>query len=259
MKRLVTGCYAALLVLSAALPAVASQPVPPRYQSSEPGDGETVHRPPDRVEVTFDQPLDGSSELAVGNDCGKNVDDGDTEVDGNTMSIGLSSKPSGDYHVEYVAVGIGGITGKSTGHFTFTAHGGKACDGDGSKHDHDGNDKNGHNGHDDDHGKQPEGEGHAAGSGDHDADGSTGGASHSDHDGGAGETHGTHEGDNGNDHAAGHGGSEESGAVPGITSADDTSRKLLSRADSGTLLLSLGLCALLGILGGAVLRASGAR
>ena len=266
MKKLVTGCYAVLLVFAAALPALASQPAPPRYQSSEPSDGATVHRPPDRVEVTFDQPLDDSSSLAVSDECGRGVDDGSTEVEGNSMSIGLSKKPSGEYHVEYKAVGIGGITGESTGHFTFTSHGGDPCNGGPGKHDHhDDDDDDDHDGHENDkgHDRHENGhddEDHSMGS-DHDTHSSNGDASHTEHGSGTGG-HDDHQGGDGGDHAnhpSGDGKSQAAGDFPGITSPDDTTRKLLSRADSSTLLLSLGLCLLLGILGGAILRTSGAR
>lgn len=276
MRKLVTGCYAAMLVLSAALPALASQAAPPRYQSSDPSDGATVHQPPDRVEATFDQLLDGSSQLLVQDSCGRRVDGGSTEVTGNTMSTTLTMKPSGDYHVEYAAVGLGGVTGKGRGHFTFTAHGGKPCDGKPNQNHHknnknEGTGKNGHNNHNNnahenknhenrnqEDGKQGSNE-HSDGD-DHDTQSaSDGGSTHSDQD--AAASNGDHDGGQGGKHDDP--GSEDDGSValgdpPGITS-NDTSRKLLSRADSGTLLLSLGLCLALGVLGGAILRTSGAR
>ena len=266
MKKLATGCYAVLLVLMAALPAVASQPAPPRYQSSEPSDGATVHQPPDRIEATFDQPLDDSSLLAVQDECGRRVDDGSTTVDGNSMTVGLSKKPSGEYHVAYKAVGLGGITGESTGHFTFTAHGGDPCNGGPGKHDHDDDDEKDHDDHKDDNSdrhKNGHGDDDHSTNPDHDRHDSDAGGTHNDHDASAGGTHGEDHGGNGGDHGAhgssGDGKAQAAGGIPGISSPDDTTRKLLSRADSSTLLLSLGLCLLLGILGGAILRTSGVR
>ncbi|MBW3594912.1 MAG: copper resistance protein CopC [Actinobacteria bacterium] len=268
MKKFVTGCYAAALVLSAALPAVASQAAP-QYLSSEPSDGETVHQPPDRVEATFDEPLDGSSRLVVKDECGRRVSNRKTEVEVNTMSTTLTAKPSGEYHVEYMAVGLGGITGTATGHFTFTAHAGKACDGGsgghnghngnngkhGNGHEDNGHDSNGHDGNGHDGGGDHDVTDHSAGGGDHDRHGSTGDEQHSDHAPTGSGDHGNHDGNgsNENDDAL------ASGEIPGITSPDDTARKLLSSADSTTLLVALGLCLALGVLGGAILRASGVR
>ena len=264
MRKLLAGCYAVLLVVAVAVPAVASQPAPPRYQSSEPSDGATVHQPPDRVEVTFDQPLDDSSSLGIKDECGRTVDDGSTEVDGNSMSIGVAEKPSGDYHVEYTAVGLGGLTGRSEGHFTFTAHGGKPCDGGKNDHDdHDDDDENDHDDHGDkDHDSDRHDDDDHSTTTDHGSDHSSSDGDHTEHD----SAMGTHDGsghsggsDGNHDEHSGDGKAQAGGDVPGITSPDDTSRKLLSRADSSTLLLSLGLCLLLGVLGGAILRTSGVR
>jgi len=266
MKRLLTGCYAVVLVLSAALPALASQAAPPRYQSSEPSDGATVHEPPDRVEATFDQPLDESSRLLVRDECGRRVDDGATEVETRTMSVGLEKKPSGEYHVEYVAKGIGGVTGTGRGHFMFTAHGGEGCDGKGHRHEHQKN-KEKHRGHDpkkqhEGHDPKKEHSGanhesgtHTGGGGDHETHETTG-TTNSGHDGHRRGGHGGKHGDHGD--ASGSESPVASGEVPGITSPE-RSRKILSRADSDTLLLALGLCLALGALGGAILRTSGVR
>lgn len=269
MKALLAGSYAAVLLLAAAAPAVASQAAPPQYESSEPSDGATVHQPPERVEATFDQPLDDSSSLVVTDACDRTVDDGRTEVDGNTMSVALEKAPSGEYHVEWTAVGLGGVTGTSKGHFTFTAHGGKACDGEKTDHhpdhpddpddpdhpDHPDDGKGNHDDHGDDHG----------GSSDHDDNGThtthssmSSGTSHNGHDGTGGREHNNHTSHAGDEKSQGNGGGE-SGEIPGITSADDRSRNVLSRADTSALLLSLGLCLVLGVLGGAILRASGIR
>ncbi len=272
MKRLLAGGYATMLVLSVAVPAMASQPAPPQYESSEPSDGATVHEPPDRVEATFDQPLDESSQLEVRDECDRRIESENTEVEGNSMSVALTEKPSGDYHVEYVAVGLGSVTGTSTGHFTFTAHGGEACDGEKKKHKHHNNKgnkgKNGHKGHEKnkkEHEHQRGGHGEEHDDDEHAATGHTGGTDHDTHSSsGSGSTHSQHQGSGNGKHgehhaASGNGGNAvATGDVPGITS-NDTSQKLLSRADSGTLMLSLALCLVLGVLGGAVLRASNAR
>jgi len=269
MKKLLAGCYATVLVLSAALPAVASQSAPPRYVSSEPSDGATVHQPPERVEVTFDQPLDESSRLVVRDQCDRRVDDETTNVEGNTMSTRLTAESSGDYHVEYSAVGLGGVTGTNSGHFTFTAHAGDACDGKSRRHDQHGRhgrDGDGNGGHKKDHGDTGHENRDDHSGAEHDGNEHTAGTDddHETHDAssGASSTHSKH--GNGSGHAR-HGSSKDhggnavaSGEVPGITSTD-TSRKLLARADSAALLIALALCVALGVLAGVVLRASSAR
>lgn len=271
MRKLAIGCYASLLVLLVAAPAVASQAAPPQYQSSEPSDGAAVHQAPDTVEVTFDQPLDSGSSLSVTDACGRSVDDGSTEVSGTTMSIGLEDKPSGRYLVEYVARGIGGLTGEEKGDFSFLAHGGDDCKRKGSQNNHSnghGNDGqgNGNGDHEGNHGEKNVSNGHAGN--DHSA-GSAGGSTATTHSGTDHSTTATsgHNGagpdaQGGNQHSgSGHqGGSQAAGpeTIDGITSSD-TQRELLTRADSTTLLISLALCAALGILGGVVLRATGAK
>jgi methionine-rich copper-binding protein CopC len=269
MSKLLAGCYAALLVLVAA-PAAASQVAPPQYESSEPAEGATVHKAPDRIEVTFDQPLDDTSSLSVTDGCDRDVDDEATEISGDTMSVGLELKPSGNYHVEYVARGLAGVTGENEGHFTFTAHGGESCDGRKKKHDHDDEDKDHHK--DDDGHKEHDDRGHDDnGHDDMDHDDGDHGTGDT-HDGGSGSSHTDHKGGGGH-HCGGNGdhqdgdhsraGSDDDPVasgddISGITPSD-TARELLKRADSTTLLISLALCVALGIAGGAVLRATGAK
>lgn len=270
MRKIATGCYAVLLVLLAALPAVASQPAPPQYVSSEPSDGEVVHEAPDRVEVTFDQPLDQASSLTITDGCDRRVDDGTTEVSGTSMSIGLEKKPAGKYHVEYLARGLGGLTGEQSGHFTFTSHGGDACKGDPSGGHHGGGTGGNGGSHNGGHGGSRGGHQGVTGGTEHGSTGSgTGAIDHSsaagttDHSSAPGATH-TEQGPS----ATSHGGSDSSGGdehssgngphATGITSSD-TERNLLPRATSTTLLISLVLCAALGVMGGTVLRATSAR
>jgi methionine-rich copper-binding protein CopC len=265
MRKLAIGCYAVLLVLLVAAPAAASQ-IAPEYQSSEPADGATVHQPPDRIEITFSEPLDPGSSMTVTDACDHRVDDGATEVSGSTMSIGLEKKPSGRYLVEYVASGIGGLTGETEGSFSFTAHAGAACDGNKSGHQGHGPGGNGNHGNGN-HGNGNHGGNHAGG--DHDGDDHSTGSTHSgtDHSTMGPSAHTDHDaGDSGSHSEEGHSGGSHhdrpvaSGpdTIDGITSSD-TQRELLTRADSTTLLISLALCAALGILGGVVLRATGAK
>lgn len=267
MRRLLVGACAALFLMAAAAPGLAAEHVAPEYVSSEPEEGATVHEAPEQVEVEFSEPLDESSSLAVVDDCGRQLDDGSTEVSGNSMSIGIELTPSGDYHVEYLARGIEGLTGETEGHFLFTVHAGKPCDGksDHGHHGDDGDNEKGHDGHNkkDQHGTPHDGE-HGA---DHEADRSGSGAEHTDHTmGTTGAMHTDHKANNKHGkgkhdaHARHSNEPKENGVaapgdVPGITSSD-TARELLARADSGALLAALALCAALGILGGVILRSS---
>ena len=264
MRKLLTGCYAVLLVLLAAWPVAASQGAPPRYVSSDPSDGEELHQAPERVQVTFDQPLDESSTLRVLDECQREIDGDQTEVVGNTMSIEVAKTPSGMYHVEYLARGIGGITGEEDGMFMFTVHAGRAC----GKGDDKGTEHSGH----DRGGSEHEARHESGGGGDQNAgtpmnDDHSSVPKHAAIDGGGSETHGqgadrsisSHGGGTHNDSTDEDVADQASGGeIPGITSSD-TARRLLTRADSGTLLLSLALCLGLGVAGGAILRASGAK
>lgn len=183
MRRF-SSCIAAAFIAALVVAPASAGEIAPEYVSSEPSDGEELHRAPDRVEVTFSEPLDESSELAVEDGCGRTVDDGQVAVDGNTISVGISKKPSGHYQVSYSASGLAGITGTTNGGFHFMVHFGEKCSGDGGggHANHGGkkkNDKNdGHDGH-----------GGNTGGGSHDGSGS-GDHSTSDHSTTTGTTHG---------------------------------------------------------------------
>src|SRR5918996_243770 len=103
----------------------------PEYVSSEPGKGEQLHQAPGRVEITFSEPLDPSSGLAVADECGRRVDDGEVEILANQMSVGIARSPAGEYTVRYTAVGVAGATGSSPGAYSFVVHAGPACGGGG--------------------------------------------------------------------------------------------------------------------------------
>lgn len=284
MRKLLTGSYAALLVLLVAAPAVASQPAPPQYQSSEPSEGAKVHEPPARVEVTFDQPLDGASSLTVTDECDRRIDDGATEVSGATMSVALEEGPSGTYRVEYLARGLGGVTGQKEGQFTFLSHSGTSCgkttgggpahhgnggdnqsDGQGGNH---GGQKAGSHSGTTDHGSTGDSSthdtnSHTGASGGPSHTGASGGPSHgaSTHPSGAGSSQaggGSHATGATGSHTGGNNGGTAAGGFDGITSSDTGSERL-PRATSTMLLIALSLCAALGIVGGAVLRATRAR
>jgi methionine-rich copper-binding protein CopC len=118
----------------------------PQYVSSEPARGEELHEAPDRVEITFSEPLDPSSDLAVADECGRRVDGGDVEILANQMSVGIAKTPAGKYTVHYTAVGVAGATGSSGGAYSFVVHAGAACPGASAHHGHDGGAHDDHDG-----------------------------------------------------------------------------------------------------------------
>jgi len=256
-----------LMVLAlASIPAsVALAQVAPQYTGSEPADGAEMHKAPDTVTVTFSEPLDGSSKLIVKDHCGNRLDDGKVTVSITELSVGIEDKPSGHYMVTYAAVGIGGITGTTEGTFSFKVHAGTGCDG-GAGHDQHGGTGTDHSGSDDhsggsDHSGHSGGSGHNAGSG----DGHT-----ADHSGGAHDDHGAMASDDHSDHAAG-GNTEHqdhrNDAVADAERKKENQERLTQLAtggspypglgpDSEAVLMSLGLAAAFGLLGGWVLRTS---
>jgi len=277
MKRFTVGIVAGFVAALVVAPASAAG-MAPTYVSSEPSDGEELHRAPDRVEVTFSEPLDESSELSVTDSCGRTVDDGRASVDGNTVSIGIALKPSGHYQVDYRATGIAGLTGTTTGGFHFMVHFGKDCDGgSGGGHEGHGGKKNGgggggHDEHDGSGGDQHEsGGGHdESGSGEHTGSGhtsSTGGNAHTGaHTDGSGgdEGHGAHGKRNkGNGHKGKH---RDHRTTKGPASDEGSAGRTLAAGDGQPLApdgravtLALGFSLALGSVGGWFLRVSAAR
>jgi methionine-rich copper-binding protein CopC len=181
MKALRASFAALLLLALAAGPAGASviaiqaqdaAAAAPDYLSSEPENGAMLEEAPSEVSVTFDEPIDPDSSLSVSDECGRKLDDGNVQVNPNSMSVGIALKPSGTYTVTYFVKGLGGVTGQQTGTFSFMVHSGQACDGGGGHGGHGGegndgggNDHGGNGGHNDaDH----EGNDHNMGDGSHD-------------------------------------------------------------------------------------------
>lgn len=281
--------FAAMLVAPAAAgPAGA---MAPGYVSSEPSDGEMMEQAPDRVEVTFDEPLDPSSQLKVTDECGRRVDDREVEVQANTMSVGIALKPIGEYKVFYFVKGIGGLTGQESGSFDFMVHSGPSCgkQDDGGHGNHGGGNGSGnHNGGGDDGSKGHNGHS-GSGGGDGGTDhssmnpGSSSRAGHSpaNHTGPAATTHssgapgsGRHgSGKHGSGkHAGGKHGDGKHGAAGAHGLLDileqnerDEERALaagpegLPAPDGQAVALALALSLLMGVIGGWFLRVSGAR
>lgn len=169
---------AALMVaLWTAAPAWAA----PQRLSADPEPGAELHEAPERVTLSFSEPLDDSSRIRVLDDCRNRLDDGNTEIELNEMSIAIDKTPSGTYTVAYLA---SGITGDAVESYEFTVlHAGPSCDG-GGRHD-------GHGGDDDGGG--------GGGGGGHGGHGGDGG------DGGDGDGHGGHGGDEGGGGTGDHG------------------------------------------------------
>lgn len=126
----VRGSFSLIVLLFAATsvaPAAAHGAMSPTYVSSQPSDGAKLDEAPEQVEVTFDEPLDQSSELRVDDECGRRIDGGDVTVQANMMSVGIAQSPSGTYRVTYFARSLGGVTGQETGIFSFLVRGGPSC------------------------------------------------------------------------------------------------------------------------------------
>lgn len=296
MRRIRSSSLIAMVFVAVlAIPAGAAQPAAPSYVSSEPADGEKLHQAPARVEVTFNEPLDESSDLTVKDSCGRTVDDGNVQVEANTISVGIKLKPSGQYVVSYDATGLAGITGTNAGSFQFEVHGGSDCGGSrggghgGHKKNGGGNDGGGgndNNGAGGNHGTHGGGDGSGSGSGgsgqDHSSmtghgSGSSGGHSattptgdgggHSgmDHAGRGGKQGGKHS----NKHGKGQGKGHEDGShgLLDILKENEADGRTTAAGEAGpfgppdgtAVLLALGLSLGLGVLGGWFLRMSGAR
>lgn len=253
-KRVVAVVGSALaLVVWAAAPALAA----PQRLASDPEPGAELHQAPERVTLTFSEPLDESSEIRVFDDCDRRLDDGKTRIDLIEMSVGIDLTPSGTYTVAYVAVGV---TGTSQESYTFTVlHSGPSCDGAGGHEGHGDQDGDG-DGHDD-HGGDGDGGGHDGHGGGGD-DGHDGAATHHEgstatgHDGhdGRGGGHGDHHGKQGNGKQGGGEGPGGEGGTPPIAAAADD---LLPDPSGAAVALALGIALLFGVAGGWVLRMTG--
>ena len=263
MRRLTMALATASLFIVLGAPAAGAAP---RVIESDPPDGATEHQAPDRVSITFDMPLDdGTSLIKVVDECGRQIDAKNTEVQLNEMSVGIAQKPAGVYKAHYYANPPAGATGSTSGVITFTVHGGPSCGPEATGHEHGGGNEDGHEGHGGGHQSGGEHEGHDGGMSGH-SDHSGMSSGHTDHtststhagthtDGAghggharAGAGHGKHQGGHkggGNNNAAGGGG------APRLRAAPDGP---VSLSDGEAILVSLGACLLLGLAGGWMIR-----
>ena len=98
------------------------------YEASDPADGSTVSNPPSRVIAEFTEPVVQGSNLEVYDPCGAKVDNGDSIVASDRITVTMSGDKQGTYTVAFNVVSA--VDGHNTsGEFTFTSSGGAACPG----------------------------------------------------------------------------------------------------------------------------------
>ena len=126
LPRLLGACAVSAGLLVAAAPSVLAAP---QVVSSDPEPGQEFHADaPERVLITFSEPVDSSSLVRVRDDCGNRVDDGKVTISGvlnNEISVGITKTVRSTYTVRYA---VTGITGEGSASYGFVVHGGKACE-----------------------------------------------------------------------------------------------------------------------------------
>lgn len=96
------------------------------YKDSEPKDGETVSSPPSRVTAEFTEQVVQDSYLQVFDACGRQVDNGDSLVVHDRVTVSMSGEARGVYLVRFNVVSA--VDGHQTvGSFDFTSSGGAEC------------------------------------------------------------------------------------------------------------------------------------
>jgi methionine-rich copper-binding protein CopC len=97
------------------------------YKDSDPKDGETVSSPPSRVTAEFtEQIVEDYSYLEVFDPCGRQVDNRDSLVVHDRITLSISGEARGVYVVRFNVVSA--VDGHPTvGSFDFTASGGSEC------------------------------------------------------------------------------------------------------------------------------------
>ena len=104
-------------------------PESPMLLQADPADGAKLQTAPDKITLTFDEPLDiAYSRIEVYDSCGNRVDKGGAQATAVQMSVPLGKAPKGKFKVYYVAsMYPKGATGQTTGYLNFTVTSGKAC------------------------------------------------------------------------------------------------------------------------------------
>jgi methionine-rich copper-binding protein CopC len=98
------------------------------YKDSNPPDESTVSSAPSEIWAEFTEPPAQGSTLSVFNECGDQVDLGDSRSDAFRLYISVGSVHSGDFRVEFRVTSTYD-SHVTTGSFTFTATGGEDCAG----------------------------------------------------------------------------------------------------------------------------------
>lgn len=98
------------------------------YKDSDPKDGETVSSPPSRVTAEFTEQVVEDSYLQVFDPCGRQVDNRDSLVVHDRITVSMSGEARGVYVVRFNVVSA--VDGHQTvGSFDFTSSGGSECPG----------------------------------------------------------------------------------------------------------------------------------
>lgn len=96
---------------------------------TDPAEKATISQPPSSVSADCTEPLVEGSRIRVVDPCGNEVDDGNTQVVGKRMSVGVSSERAGTYSVYWDAVSVDGHT--TAGDYVFNVSNGSSCEGGG--------------------------------------------------------------------------------------------------------------------------------
>lgn len=126
MKKLLVSVFVAVLLAVLAGPALA-HPVPESY---DPADGASLPSAPSQVTVNFNENLSQGT-LEVYDPCGERVDDGQTEILLDEMTVGMSSGRAGTFTAVWAVVGSD--SHKVSGDWSFTVTSGEACPGSGGE------------------------------------------------------------------------------------------------------------------------------
>jgi methionine-rich copper-binding protein CopC len=291
MKAASSSFIALLIAATFVAPAAATEAMSPGYVSSSPSDGEMLDEAPERVEITFDEPLDETSSVKVSDECGRQVDDGNVDVEANTMSVGIALKPIGEYRVDYFSRGLGGVTGQESGTFDFMVHSGPSCGrkqggGHGGGHGNNNNGGSGGGNHNGGSGGNHNGSGSHSGSGggpqgsgtghtsmghsstsrDHSSMNHTGSSSRQGSRGHGSGKHGSGKHGKDRDGSGKHGGGAH-GLLDILKENEEKEERTLAAGADGlpaapdgqAVVMALGLSLLMGVVGGWFLRVSGAR
>lgn len=261
------------LLLFSVSPGLAAQTDGPLLVASDPEAGAEMSQAPERIRITFSEPLDPSSQIRVVDECERLIDNGATVVTANYMEARLKRTPSGPYSVYYRAKGPGGLSGETVGSFQFVVEAGRPCaqhadhgSGHGDKHQgggkehpgrHDG--EHGGDGHsgETDHSGMSHSDGQHSGETDHSkmshSGSGPGSRSHgSDH---KGKNHGpNHERGANGKHGPDHEDRQDEGSAPSNTLAAAEGSRPLGSVEGSAVITALAAALLLGTAGGWLIR-----